>query len=133
MKIIGPSILLIMLWCAASAQTNTGRILGRVTDATGAVIPGVTVTITDEGTSATRAVKTDGDGVYTATNLRAGVYSVKVEHSGFKRVVKSGYGLVDDGRLSIDIELKAGDVALTVEIVSSAGEADNNVSGEMAR
>jgi Carboxypeptidase regulatory-like domain len=80
MKIIGPSILLIMLWGAASAQTNTGRISGRVTDATGAVIPGVTVMITDEGTGATRAVRTDEDGLYTATNLRAGVYSVKVEH-----------------------------------------------------
>jgi len=133
MKIIGPSILLIMLWGGASAQTNTGRISGRVTDATGAVIPGVTVMITDEGTGATRAVRTDEDGVYTATNLRAGVYSVKVEHSGFKRVVKSGYGLVNDGRLSVDVELEAGDVALTVEIVSPAGEAVNNVSGEMAR
>ncbi len=133
MKIISPSMLLILLWGATFAQTNTGRISGRVTDVTGAVIAGVTVTITEEGTNTARAVKTDGDGNYTATNLRAGVYSVKVEHPGFKRALKAGYDLVSDGRLSIDVRLETGDVAATVEVVSSVGETVNAVSGEMAR
>src|SRR5215468_5798078 len=118
MKLISPSMLLILLLGVVVAQTNTGRISGRVTDITGAGIPGVTVTITDEGTNTTRAVRTEADGVYTATNLRAGVYSVKVEHPGFKKALKSGYDLVNDGRLSIDIKLETGDVSATVEVVS---------------
>lgn len=133
MKIVSPSMLLVLLLGVAVAQTNTGRISGSVTDMTGAAIPGVTVTITEEGMNITRAVGTDADGVYTATNLRAGVYSVKVEHPGFKKALKTGYALVNDGRLSIDVRLETGEVSATVQVVSAIGESVNSVSGEVAR
>jgi Carboxypeptidase regulatory-like domain/TonB-dependent Receptor Plug Domain len=126
-------MLLFLLCSVAFAQTNTGRISGNVTDVTGAAIPGVIVTITDEGTNTTRAVRTDEDGHYTATNLRAGVYSLTVEHPGFKKAVKTGYDLVNDGRLRIDIRLETGDLSVTVEVVASTGETINAVSGEIAR
>jgi carboxypeptidase family protein/TonB-dependent receptor-like protein len=125
--------MMILLCGVAVAQTNTGRISGRVSDVTGAAIPGVTVTITEEGTNISREVRTGDDGVYTATNLRGGVYSVKAEHSGFKKTLKSGYTLVNDGRLSVDIGLETGDVSAMVEVVSTTGEALNSVSGEIAR
>ena len=75
----------------ASAQTTTGRISGTVADASGAVLPGVTVTATNEGTGLTRTTTTDGQGAYVFVNLPIGSYTVKTELAGFKSGVKSGY------------------------------------------
>ena len=64
-----------LLFCAllvpalASAQAVTGTIIGRVTDTSGAVVPGVTVTLTNTGTKLTRVVTTDQDGEYSAPSL----------------------------------------------------------------
>jgi hypothetical protein len=70
----------------ASAQAVTGTIIGRVTDSSGAVVPGVTVTLTNTGTKLTRVVTTDTDGEYSAPSLPTGKYSVSAEISGFKTV-----------------------------------------------
>jgi hypothetical protein len=54
------------------AQTSLGQIAGTVSDATGAVIPGATVTITNLGTQAIRTAVSDSSGFYVATNLPIG-------------------------------------------------------------
>ena len=63
---------LIAVPAVASAQTITGQISGRVTDASGGVLPGVTVTVVNEGTGFKDVRVTDSGGVYTFTNLRVG-------------------------------------------------------------
>src|ERR1700694_195673 len=68
-----------------SAQVDTGTILGTVTDATGAVIPGAKVTIRNEGTSFTQTTTTSSSGTYVFTPLRIGLYTVEAEKEGFKR------------------------------------------------
>ncbi|MEO6727166.1 MAG: carboxypeptidase-like regulatory domain-containing protein, partial [Blastocatellia bacterium] len=115
------------------AQTITGRISGTVTDSAGASVPGVTIIIVNEATQQTRNAMTDSNGFYVATNLPVGNYTVSVEHQGFKKSKKTGYNLVADGRLSVDFALEAGAVTETVEIVASAGETVNSVSGEVSR
>ena len=117
----------------ALAQTITGRISGTVTDSNGAAIPGATVKITHEATQQIRTAMTDPNGFYVATNLQVGNYTVTVEHPGFKKLNKSGYNLVADGRLTVDFALDAGAVTETVEIVASNGETVNSTSGEIAR
>ncbi len=67
-----------------SAQGITGTILGAVTDKTGAVLPGVTVTIRNTGTDLTRSLVTDGRGRYEERQLSIGRYEVKVELQGFR-------------------------------------------------
>jgi protocatechuate 3,4-dioxygenase beta subunit len=69
-----------------AAQAVTGTILGAVTDTTGAVMPGVTVTLTNAGTGLVRVVVTDSNGEYTAPSLPTGRYIVKAELPGFKTV-----------------------------------------------
>ena len=66
------------------AQAVTGTIIGRVTDSSGAVIPGATVTLTNTGTKLTRVVVTDTNGEYAAPSLPTGDYTVSAEISGIQ-------------------------------------------------
>ncbi len=85
-------VLPVMLICALAtfAQTNRGGITGTVVDATGAVVPGATVTITNLGTNQTVKLTTSASGLFTATSLEPVEYSIAVEAGGFKKTfVKS--------------------------------------------
>jgi hypothetical protein len=117
----------------AAAQTITGRISGTVTDASGAVLPNVTVTVRNDATQLVRTATTDENGFYVVTNLPVGTYSATVEQQGFKKTAKTGYELVADGRLTVDFQLEAGEVTESVQIVGSAGETVNSTSGEVQR
>src|SRR5687767_6257040 len=68
----------------AQAQERTGAVSGTLTDASGAVLPGVTVTLTDTRTNRSTTVVTDGAGMY-RVELEPGTYSVRFELSGFAR------------------------------------------------
>jgi hypothetical protein len=66
----------------SQAQTmTTGAINGVVTDPSGAVLPGATVTITQEGTGATKTVKSDASGHYSSDEMKPGKYTVERKHS----------------------------------------------------
>ena len=114
------------------AQSSTGRISGTVTDSSGAVLPGVSVTVTQQGTGLTRTGATDAAGAYLFVSLPVGAYDVSAELPGFKKAVKTGYALVADGRVTADFRLDVGGVSEVVE-VSVHGETVNTVSGEVAR
>ncbi len=73
---------LLSLPVAGIAQTIQGQISGRVTDSSGGVLPGVTVTVVNEGTGFTDTRVTDAAGLYTFTNLRVGTYSVSAGDTG---------------------------------------------------
>ena len=124
---------LIAVPAVASAQTITGQISGRVTDASGGVLPGVTVTIVNEGTGFKDMRVTDSAGVYTFTNLRVGTYSVMVELEGFRKEQRTGFSLTADGRISADFALGVGQLSEQVEVTAVLGETVNRTSGEVAR
>src|SRR5262245_29815803 len=117
----------------ALAQSIQGRISGTVTEPTAAIIVGADVKITNEATDLVRTVKTDERGFYVATSLPVGTYSITIEHTGFKRAVKTGYTLVADGRLTVDFDLEAGALSESVTVVAAQGETINTTSGEIAR
>jgi hypothetical protein len=123
--------LVIVLPSHGFAQT-TGRISGTVNDASGAVLPGVTITATEAGTGLSRTAVTDGRGAYVFVDLPVGAYSVKAELTGFRPAVKSENTLVADGRVTVDFALDVGAMAEAVE-VAAAGETVNTISGEIAR
>src|ERR1700682_2278432 len=68
------------------AQTDTGRILGSVSDQSGAVVPNASVTITDVDRGTTRGLTTNEAGEYLAPNLLAGTYTIRASSPGFKNV-----------------------------------------------
>ncbi|MDT7603354.1 MAG: hypothetical protein QOF61_1351, partial [Acidobacteriota bacterium] len=118
---------------SASAQTNVGRISGTIKDASGAVVPGSTITVTNAATNLVRTATTDADGFYTVTNLPVGTYVVSADSSGFKRAEQSGVAVTADARLTIDLALDTGQVSETVLVATSVGETVNTTSGEVAR
>jgi hypothetical protein len=118
--------------CFAAAQDIFGVIAGTVTDSTGAAVPGVTVTITNQDTKLGRTVTTDGRGFYIAPQLSVGTYKVAAEAKGFKTTVKVGNELVAGAHLTVDLALQVGAVAETVE-VRAIGETVNTLSGEISR
>src|SRR5918994_3126397 len=85
-------VFMLAVWLAApaSAQVDTGTILGTVRDQSGGVLPGATVTITHEGQAFTLSTVTREDGTYVFTPIRIGAYSLEVEFTGFKKAVRRG-------------------------------------------
>jgi hypothetical protein len=102
----------------ASAQAVTGTILGTVADTTGAVLPGVSVTVKHMETGLTRTLTTDANGEYTAASIPTGTYTVTGEISGFKSVTLSNVQLGVDQRVRADIKLEVGAMTESVEIVA---------------
>src|SRR3989442_6968164 len=78
------ALVVLLFSLALFAQGNFGRILGSVKDATGAVIPGATVSIIDKERGLARTVTSDEAGLYNAPTLTPGTYTVRVEFPGFK-------------------------------------------------
>jgi Carboxypeptidase regulatory-like domain len=126
-------LLALALGGSAAAQTITGRISGTVTDANGAVLPGVAVKITNIATRIERTAMSDPNGFYVVTNLPVGDYNVTVEAKGFKKTSKTGYTLIADGRLTVDFSLEPGEVTEVIEVSAAVGETVNSTSGELAR
>ncbi len=78
---------------AFSQATNSGDIRGVVTDPTGAVIPGVTVTVVNVNTGVTKVLETNGDGLYDTSSIVVGTYSVTFERTGFGKFSRSSITL----------------------------------------
>ncbi len=91
---------------SSQSQITTGTIQGSVTDETGGVIPGASVTLTHVATGVTRTVLADEHGRYTAPLLEVGDYEIAVEASGFGKVVQKGYVLALGQTLVVNIPIK---------------------------
>jgi len=78
---------------SAWAQSQTGDIFGKVTDASGAVLPGVTVTLSGPSLLQPQVATTSDTGSFQFPRLNVGSYNVKFELPGFKTVVKEGIGV----------------------------------------
>jgi hypothetical protein len=112
------------LFCVAAwvhAQNTTScAITGTVTDASGAVVPGVQVSVTNQATNVSATVTTNGTGYYTAENLASGDYSVTTHKLGFKSQVVKDIHLDPGQRRGADLKLAVGDVSATVQVEADA-------------
>ncbi len=104
----------------AQSQAINGTIEGVVHDATGAALPGATVTVTQAETGARRVLVTGGDGSYRALLLPLGRYRVKVELTGFKAVEQTGLVLSAGQTLSADVALEVGAVQEVVQVTAES-------------
>ena len=103
----------------AQAVNDTGRIIGTVTDASGAIVPDAAVTITNQATGAFRRMQTDVSGNFNFELLPIGVYSVKVEKAGFKALVQNDITLQVDENRSVPITMQLGDVTQQVTVTGT--------------
>src|SRR5262245_51532670 len=113
----------VIVACATSAyaQSTTGTISGRVVDAQGLPIPGVTVTVMSPNLQGTRETVTSGNGDYILTLLPSGVYTVTFELSGFGTQMRT-VTLAPTQVLPVDVEMGAAAITETVQVVGRSAE-----------
>jgi hypothetical protein len=118
---------------ASQAQDFRGSILGVVTDAQGAAVPGVSVTITNLGTNVASTVTTDARGYYRVSYLNSGTYSVHAQLQGFKSVVRKPIEVRVGDAITVDVRLEAGGVQEVIEVVASTPVLDTSsgVTGQV--
>jgi Carboxypeptidase regulatory-like domain len=106
-------------WLASPvlAQQETATITGTVRDASGAVVPGATVTVVNVETNISARTQAGEDGAYVIPSLRPGDYSVTVESTGFQKTVRTGVTLQVAQVARVDIALQPGQLTDAVEVV----------------
>jgi hypothetical protein len=115
-------IALVTLCCStiALSQTETGTILGRITDPSGAAISGADIQVQNVLTGAELRTKTNSSGLYVATALPPGTYRIIVSNPGFRQIVKPDVILNVQGNISLNFTMTVGS---TSEIVTVTGGA----------
>ncbi|HZP05317.1 MAG TPA: TonB-dependent receptor [Terracidiphilus sp.] len=116
LKALSLAAALFSLCGMAFAQTITGNINGRVTDPSGAVVPGAQVTATNVSTNVSTSTVTNKDGLYSLRFLPVGQYAVTFEASGFNRTVMPGITLEVAQTVEVDASLKIGSTATSVRV-----------------
>jgi len=113
-------LLVLLLVPAAISQVITGDVLGTVTDSTGAIVPGATVTIKNVGTGISRTATTESNGEYTFNLLQPGNYTLSVVVQGFKPVNVKDFPLTSASRIRQDVQLQVGNANETVDVTGEA-------------
>src|SRR6266496_2590370 len=102
----------------------TASLVGTVKDATGAVVSGVTITLTNTQTNISRTVKTESDGSYSFTLFPVGNYKLTVEQTGFHKYVQDGIVLQVNQTAKQDVALKVGAASEIVEVTENVSQVD---------
>jgi hypothetical protein len=112
------------------AQQGTAEIGGKITDEQGAVLPGVTVVITNEATGVFREVTTSGDGNYFVPQLVPGTYKINVKLAGFRTTERGGLILQVGKTLTINLTMPVGGLEETV-LVNAASPLVDTTSAKV--
>src|SRR5215467_3713980 len=115
----------------ANAQgLDTALLRGTVTDSSGAVVPGATVTMTNVATGVSEKRPTDESGRYLFAGLKPAAYTAKVEATGFKTLVRENVVLRVGQQTDLDLRLEVGEISQEVQ-VSAEAPLLNTVSGAL--
>jgi hypothetical protein len=119
--------LLAISWTILRAQSDTGRVTGTVADATGALIPGASVTLADVDTGTTQTRTTSTDGTFSFPALTRGHYQVKTAAQGFSSQ-KQDFELQIQQVQTIEFKLTTGSTSTTVDVTDAAPIVDLSTS-----
>ena len=125
----------VLLTCATSAhaQFDSATISGVVQDTTGAILPGVDVTLTNVGTKIARQAVTNEAGLYTFPNVPVGEYQVTAMLSGFKPITKSGVSVNAGVNIRVDVALEVGALSETIQVQAATTLVDTSAIGRTVR
>src|SRR2546430_5354643 len=113
-------VLIALPTCLSFAQTSTATILGVVRDASGALIPGVSITVKHTESGQTRTVVSSERGGYNVPLLSVGAYEITTIMPGFKQALRTGINLVVGQEAVVDLTLEVGAAAETVTVSEEA-------------
>ena len=119
--IVGALLLAVAFAGPAAAQMTRGAVSGTVRDATGALVPGATVTVTNTGTNQAKTAVTDAQGFYRVAGLEPGPYTVRTELAGFSTVETREVPVRSASEVSLNVELKVGG---TTEAITVTGRTE---------
>jgi hypothetical protein len=119
---------LTLLPAAAAGQQFKANVTGTVTDPQGAVVPGVTVTVTNTDTNVATEALTNDRGVYSVQQLTPGPYKISVALSGFKTFVREGLSLRTAETVTVNAVLSTGAVEETVTVSAATSNIESNES-----
>ena len=117
--LLGGIFAVLLLCLPAFSQGSFGRILGTVTDQSGGVVSGATVTVIDTQRNVSRSITTDDAGAYNAPNLTPGNYTVRVEAKGFKRIERLNVVIEVGHEVRVDLTVQPGEQNQTVTVTES--------------
>src|SRR5881397_1372257 len=113
-------VLIALGTCLSVAQTSTATILGTVKDTSGALIPGVSITVKHTEIGLTRSVVSGERGAYNVPLLPVGAYEITITMPGFKQQVRSGINLVVGQEAVVDLTLEVGAIGEQVTVTEEA-------------
>jgi hypothetical protein len=119
---------LLMSAAPADAQVTTATLVGQLRDTSGAVIPGATVVATHEGTGVARETRTDVNGEFVLSALPNGLYTVKIELTGFKTLENRGMELGAGQTVRQTFALQVGTLAETVTVAAQTPLVETSAS-----
>src|SRR3977135_1834089 len=122
-QVLGLLVILLIPF-AVSAQVSGGTVSGKVTDSTGALIPGAQVAIRNTATGVTTNLVANEEGVYRASNLLPGDYQIPGSAPKFTSFLQKGVALTVGADLTIDLKLTAGAVTASIMISDQAPTVD---------
>jgi len=118
-----------VLTCAGLWAQSTAQITGSLKDQTGAVLPGVEVTVTQTDTGLTRSTVTDETGSYVLSNLPIGPYRLEATLPGFRSFVQTGIVLQVDSNRIVNAILEVGQLSDQIEIQADAALVETRSTG----
>ena len=118
-QFLGGALVILLLSVPAFSQGNTGRILGTVTDQSGGVVAGATVTVIDVARGINRTLTSDDAGEYNAPNLTPGMYTVRAEAKGFKKLERQNVALEVGKEVRVDLTVQPGQQEQTVTVTEA--------------
>jgi hypothetical protein len=124
----------LMTGVVAHAQVTGATVTGTVSDPSGGVVAGATVSALNNATAQSRDVTTDSAGVYTIPNLLPGTYDIKVSAAGFSTDLQSGLTVAVGQQLQLNFGLKVGNTSTTLQVTEAAPQIDltsSALSGEV--
>ncbi|HXR97847.1 MAG TPA: carboxypeptidase-like regulatory domain-containing protein [Terriglobales bacterium] len=107
---------------AMAQASSKGTIVGQVTDAQGAAVPGAVVVLTNNATNAAQPTTTNNVGRYTFTSLDPGLYTLSIKKDGFKEAVLKNQNVDVGKQLTLNVPMQVGAAAQTVEVTASGAE-----------
>src|SRR5580704_7843983 len=122
-------LLVALIGFSASTLAQQATIVGTVTDPSGAVVPGVNITLTNTDTGINHVIPTNDAGQYVAVDLQVGHYTVKAEAKGFKAAEQKDIVLTVGDRIRVDFQMQMGAAQETVTVEANAVQVQTD-SGE---